>query len=158
MSINDPEIIIRTATNADCENVRRLVFGVLREYGLEPSPEGIDSDLNDIEANYIIRGGTFEILEDLDGNLLGTVGLYPFDDDRIELRKMYFLKKLRGRGFGKKMLQRMIDFAREKGYRQIVLETAGVLKEAIGLYKKFGFIESQEMHAPRCDKSFYLDL
>ncbi len=158
MSINDSEIIVRTATNEDCENVQNLVFGVLREYGLEPAPEGIDRDLNDIEANYIDRGGTFEILEDIDGNLLGTVGLFPFDEERIELRKMYFSKEIRGRGLGKETLQRMIEIARKKGYQQIVLETASVLKTAIGLYKKFGFIETQDKHAPRCDQAFYLNL
>lgn len=158
MSTNESEIIIRTATNDDCENVQNLVFGVLREYGLDPAPEGIDRDLYDIEANYINRGGTFEILEDTDGNLLGTIGLYPFDDERIELRKMYFSKELRGRGLGKKMLRKMIGIAREKGYRQIFLETASTLTEAIGLYKKFGFTETQDKHAPRCDKSFYIDL
>ena len=157
MSIND-EISIRSATNEDCENVRNLVFGVLREYGLEPERGGIDKDLDDIESSYINRGGVFEVLEDDDGRLLGTVGLYPFDEKRIELRKMYFLPELRGKGIGKKTLKRMISTAKDKGYDQVVLETASVLKEAIGLYTKFGFTESIEKHAPRCDKSFYLNL
>ncbi|NNE98771.1 MAG: GNAT family N-acetyltransferase [Pyrinomonadaceae bacterium] len=157
MSISD-EIVVRTATNDDCENVRNLVFGILREYGLEPAPEGIDRDLDDIEANYINRGGLFEVLENKEGKLLGTVGLYPFDEGRIELRKMYFLPEIRGKGLGGKILKRMIEASKKKGYRQIILETASVLKEAIGLYKKFGFIEAHEKHTPRCDQSFYFDL
>jgi len=157
MSKND-EISFRSATNEDCENVRNLVFGVLREYGLEPDRGGIDKDLDDIEASYINRGGLFEVLENDEGKLLGTVGLYPFDKNRIELRKMYFLPDLRGKGIGKKTLKRMIETAKKKGYDQIVLETASVLREAIGLYTKFGFTESIDKHAPRCDKSFYLDL
>lgn len=158
MSINDYEVLVRMATNNDCDNVRNLVFGILHEYGLEPAPDGIDRDLDDLEANYINRGGTFEVLEDENGKLLGTVGLYPLDEDKIELRKMYFAKEIRGIGLGKKTLQRMINIAKEKGFEQIVLETASVLKEAIGLYKKFGFIEMQDKHAPRCDQSFYLNL
>jgi putative acetyltransferase len=158
MSINNEEIIVRPATNQDCQNVKDLVFGVLREYGLDPAPEGIDRDLDDLQASYIDRGGIFEILEDEDGKLLGTVGLYPLDESHIELRKMYFSKEIRGQGLGNKTLQRMIDLARKKGFRQISLETASVLKEAIGLYKKFGFIEKQDEHAPRCDQAFYLEL
>ncbi len=157
MSINE-EIIFRTATNDDCEEVREIVFGVLREYGLRPAPEGIDKDLDDIESNYTKRGGLFEVLTDQSGNIHGTVGLYPLDEKRIELRKMYFLKPIRGKGLGKVTLKRMIETAKEKGYEKIVLETASVLKEAIGLYKKFGFTESIEKHAPRCDQSFYLEL
>jgi putative acetyltransferase len=158
MSTNDPEIRVRPATNADGENIRRLVFGVLREYGLEPAPEGIDRDLDDIEANYINGGGLFEVLEDGDGRLLGTVGLYPLDERSVELRKMYFVREIRGCGLGKLTLKRMIKTAREKNYERIVLETASVLKEAIGLYEKFGFQVLNDKHTPRCDRSYYLRL
>ena len=154
----DREIIVRPATNSDCKNVQNLVFGILYEYGLNPERDGIDMDLSDIESNYIDRGGIFELLEDKDGKLLGTVGLYPLDKKRIELRKMYFLPELRGQGIGKTTLERMIETAKKKGIEQIVLETASVLKAAIGLYIKFGFQEAIDKHAPRCDKSFYLNL
>lgn len=157
MSMID-KISVHSATNGDCEDIRNLVFAILREYGLESAPEGIDKDLDDIEANYINRGGVFEILENSDGELVGTVGLYPLDEKRIELRKMYFVKEIRGQGLGKKILKRMIETAKEKGFDKIVLETASVLNEAIGLYKKFGFIETKGKHAPRCDQAFYLDL
>ena len=153
------EILMRPATNADVENVRNLVFNILREYGLEPEPGGTDTDLSDIEANYIKRGGLFEILEDADGNLLGTVGLFPLDTQTVELRKMYFDKDLRGRGFGKKTLERMIEKARELGFKKIYLETASVLREAVGLYEKYGFQPTlQGIHSARCDTAYFLDL
>ncbi|MGI8545033.1 MAG: GNAT family N-acetyltransferase [Aridibacter sp.] len=154
----DDKISTRSATNDDCQNVKNLVFGILDEYGLEPEPDGIDKDLDDIEANYVNRGGLFEVLENKDGKLVGTVGLFPLDEKRIELRKMYFAKEIRGMGLGKKTLKRMIKIAEEKDYEQIVLETASVLREAVGLYKKFGFVEAEDKHAPRCDQSFYLNL
>lgn len=149
---------IRSATNADCENVQNLVFGILREYGLKPEINGIDRDITDIEKNYLKRGGVFEIIEDSGGNLLGTVGLFPLGNKTIELRKMYFSKDLRGRGFGKLALERMIETAKTLGYEKIVLETASVLKEAIGLYEKYGFAEAKEKHTPRCDKSYFLEI
>jgi N-acetylglutamate synthase-like GNAT family acetyltransferase len=156
---DDSEISIRSATNSDCENIQKLVFGVLREFGLTPEPGGTDTDLNDIETEYIKRGGLFEILEDKDGNLLGTVGLFPLDDETIELRKMYFDKSLRGRGFGKKILERMIEKSKESGFKKIYLETASILKEAVGLYEKYGFEPTTEgIHSERCDAAYFLDL
>lgn len=152
------EIRFRAATNDDCEAIKQIVFGVLGEYGLKPSPATTDSDLDDIEAGYIRRGGVFEVLETADGRILGTVGLYPMNEETVELRKMYFAKELRGRGLGKQALQRMIAAARELGFQQIYLETNSVLKEAIGLYRKFGFIETDEKHADRCDQAFVLKL
>ena len=149
-----PEIFMRLATNEDCGRVQALVFGVLREYGLEPDPDGTDRDIADLEAHYTNRGGTFELLEDAAGNLLGTVGLYPMNEDTIELRKMYFSKDLRGRGVGKQTLRRMIEKARALGYKKIYLETASVLREAVALYEKFGFVPTDEKHTPRCDAAY----
>ena|SRR5215213_1304401 len=153
------EILIRPATNEDCASVQNLVFGILREYGLTIETSGTDADLADIEANYLHRGGVFEILEDAAGNLLGTVGLYPLDAETVELRKMYFDKKLRGRGVGKKMLERMIETAKSLGYKRIYLETASILKEAAALYEKYGFQPTTEgMHSARCDAAYFLEL
>ncbi len=153
------EIFVRSATNADSENIKNLVFGVLNEFGLTPEPDGTDADLNDIETNYFQSGGLFEILEDADGKLLGTVGLFPLDDETVELRKMYFDKSLRGRGFGKKTLERMIEKSREMKFKRIYLETANVLKQAVGLYEKYGFEPTTEgIHSKRCDAAYFLDL
>lgn len=52
----------------------------------------------------------------------------------------------------------MIETARHLGYKQIYLETAGILKEAVGLYKSFGFQPTCEKHTPRCDQAYFLDL
>lgn len=156
---NTREITVRSATNEDCENIQKLVFGVLREYGLTPEPNGTDADIFDIETNYINRAGLFEILEDANGKLLGTVGLFPIDEETVELRKMYFDKSLRGLGIGKKTLERMIEQAREMKFRRIYLETANVLKEAVGLYEKRGFEPTTEgMHTARCDAAYFLNL
>lgn len=159
MMFEESKISVRSATNADCEKVQNLVFGVLREYGLEAEQNGTDADLSDIETYYIKSGGLFEILEDANGNLLGTVGLFPLNDETVELRKMYFDKSLRGRGFGKKMLERMIERARELKFKTIYLETASILKEAIGLYEKYGFKPTLDgIHSKRCDAAYFLDL
>lgn len=154
----DSEIIIRSATNDDCERVQTLVFGVLREYDLELDLDGTDKDIADIETFYINRGGIFELLEDAQGNLLGTCGLYPLNNETVELRKMYFAKDFRGRGFGNKIMQRMIEKSRDLGFRKIYLETASVLKEATHLYEKFGFQPTEEKHTPRCNAAYFLKL
>jgi putative acetyltransferase len=65
---------------------------------------------------------------------------------------------LRGQGYGKQTLERIITRARELGFKQIYLETNSVLREAIGLYKKFSFVETDEKHAARCDQAFILEL
>src|SRR3982074_2542316 len=109
-------LTIRSATNNDCKRVAELVFGVLGEFGLAPDAETTDADLQDIEANYLHKGGVFEVIEDEQSNLLGSSGLYPVNKTTCELRKMYFISSARGRGLGKLVLERAIARARALGF------------------------------------------
>ncbi len=133
---------IRPATNADITAVKNIVFSVLTEYGLQPSESGKDHDLDDLEANYFQQNGFFGVLEF--GTLMkavGTFGLYRLEDDVCELRKMYLVPECRGRGAGIFMLESAMYIAKETGCVKMVLETISPLKEAISLYKKYGFRE-----------------
>lgn len=150
---------IRPATNADGPRLQALVFGVLREYGLEPDPSGTDTDLLDVEGFYQAPGGMFEVAEE-DGRLLGSVGLMVRGDGTCELRKMYLAPEARGHGLGKQFLERAIAHARQAGCRRVDLETAAVLKEAVGMYTRYGFKEVTlpEHAATRCDAAYSLEL
>ena len=150
---------IRSATNEDANAIREIVFVALEEYGLMTEHEGVDADLDDIERNYISAGGLFDVVEDDDGNLIGTLGLYPKGNGVCELRKMYLIPEVRGRGLGKRLMDRALDRARKLGFGRMELETASVLVEAIGLYKRYGFkpINPENLCA-RCDQAFALDL
>ena len=96
---------LRPANNRDCEKVTELVYGVLREYDLKPDPAVTDVDIKDIEHSYFERGGTFYVLEEKDGSIIGAYGLYPLDRQTCELRKMYLHSSYRGKGLGKLLLE-----------------------------------------------------
>ncbi len=150
---------LRPATNSDCEPVRNLVFTVLDEYGLKPDPGCTDADLDDIEQSYLVRGGVFRVLEDKDGAIIGSYGLYPTEPGVCELRKMYLRREHRGQGRGRRLLEDALTCARQAGFRRITLETASVLKEAIRLYERYGFKPSKADHLScRCDQAYVLDL
>lgn len=158
----DQAFDLRPATNADAESVRRLVFSVLREHGLDPDPSGTDADLFDIETTYLRAGGSFDLLVNTRGTVVGTVGLAPLGEGRCELRKMYLDKAYRGRGLGKRLLRHALERARQLGFRRVELETIGVFQAAIGLYESFGFRPFVPEHVSagpgRADRSYFLDL
>ena len=148
---------LRPATNADAAAVRDVIFAVLREYELTPDPAGTDADLGDIEASY--GGGIFDVLEDEDGTIVGTVGLHRIDDATCELRKMYLAREARGRGLGKRLLDHALARARALGFRRVVLETATVLREAIAMYRRRGFTRYvPATMSKRCNEAYALDL
>ena len=150
---------LRPANNKDCEKIANLVYDVLKEYNLKPDPEATDADLKDIEHSYFERGGTFYVLEEKDGSIIGAYGLYRVEKQTCELRKMYLHSAYRSRGLGKFLLDSALLEARQLGFKRMILETASVLKEAISLYKSYGFVEYQPEHlSSRCDQAFILEL
>ncbi|MGE3724625.1 MAG: GNAT family N-acetyltransferase [Candidatus Sericytochromatia bacterium] len=149
----------RAATNRDAVAIQKLVFSVLNSYGLTPDPEGTDTDLNNLEQAYFQSGGYFGVIENPETKIVGSFGLYPLDSQTAEVRKMYLLPEVRGQGLGKASLTRLLDCAQAKGFQRLHLETNRVLKEAIALYLKFGFLPLEgHVHSGRCDQAYYLDL
>jgi putative acetyltransferase len=150
---------LRLAGNKDCEYIAQLVYGILKEYGLKPDPDCTDADIKDIESSYFDRGGAFFVLEAEDGLIIGAYGLYPIDKQTCELRKMYLHKAQRGKGLGKFLLEDALAKAGLLGFDRMILETASILKEAISLYKSYGFVEYKPQHmSSRCDQAYKLDL
>ncbi len=149
---------LRPANNADSERIKTVVFTVLNEYGLKPDSNSTDKDLDSIEESYFSNNGFFGVVE-IEGLVVATVGLHKIDASTCELRKMYSLPSQRGRGLGKSIMEFALSKAKELGYTRVILETASPLKEAIGLYKKYGFKEFSPEHlSARCDQAFELYL
>ena len=148
---------VREAQPEDGPAIRQLVFTVLKEYGLQSDPEGTDQDIQDTTSSYMKRGGTFRVIVNPAGQILGCGGLYPLQPGEAEIRKMYLVPSVRGLGLGKRMLRGLLEFGAAQGIDTVSLETASVLKEAIGLYRSFGFEPACRGHlASRCDQAFVL--
>lgn len=153
------EFRFREATAEDGPIIRSIVASVLAEYGLPSDPEGIDADLADVVSGYRDRGGSFRVLSDADGAIVGCGGLYPVTEKEAEIRKMYFLPPARGLGLGRRLLDDLIALATERGFERVVIETASVLKEAVSLYRRRGFVPFTHAHpAGRCDQAYVLEL
>ena len=153
------EFNIRSAANEDSGDIKSLIFGILEEYKLSIDPETTDRDLDDIEESYTNNNGIFDVVVNPDGIIIATTGLFKINETTCELRKMYLLKEYRGMSMGKFLLDHSIEEAKKLGYKKIVLETASVLKEAIGLYEKYGFKHYEPDHlSGRCDQTYYLSI
>jgi putative acetyltransferase len=144
---------LRDYRPGDEDDVFRIVKYVLAEYGLATNPEKTDADLKDIHQSYMLGGGAFRILES-NGRTIGSYGLYANTQESCELRKMYLLPEFRGHGFGKKMMEDALRMAKILRFIEMTLETNSRLKEAIGLYKAYGFTEFTPNHlSDRCDSA-----
>ena len=69
------------------------------------------------------------------------MALIPRENGVYELNKMAVNKELRGNGIGNQLINFIIDFAKNKKYKSVILYSNTVLKNSIHLYNKFGFKE-----------------
>jgi GNAT superfamily N-acetyltransferase len=74
-----------------------------------------------------------------DGEILGSVFVMPEDEVTARLRVLYVESSARGLGLGRKLVDLCIAFAREAGYRKMVLWTHSNQKSARKIYQAAGF-------------------
>jgi DNA-binding MarR family transcriptional regulator/GNAT superfamily N-acetyltransferase len=87
-------------------------------------------------------------IAELDGEPAGSVFVVKVNKTTAQLRLLLVEPRARGRGLGKRLVQECIAFAREKGYRKLVLWTQSGLLAARGIYKGCGFeLKKTETHA-----------
>lgn len=151
--------LIRSWQESDRIPASEVIRSVLAEYGLGWEPEGADRDVLQIEECYIATGGEFWVIE-YQNQIVGTGAYYPIErgQQAVEIRKMYFLPQIRGLGLGKYLLKQLEASITERGFKQVWIETATVLKEAVKLYENNGYQPATGVETARCDRVYYKDL
>ena len=95
-----------------------------------------------------------------DGERLGCVFVVKQTPKIAKLRLLIVEPRARGTGLGRKLVEACIAFAREKGYRKLVLWTHSHLAAARAIYAKTGFrkldrTESHRDFGPRAVSEFW---
>lgn len=72
---------------------------------------------------------------------VGCGAFKPFNEEAVEIKRMYVPPALRGKGIASFILNSLEAWAKENGYKKSILETGLKQPEAIALYKKNGYIQ-----------------
>lgn len=129
---------------ADAPAVRDLHVLALRSTGAFIETDATrewDSDLDDIEAAYLRTGGEF-LVGLVDGAIVAMGGLRLNDDGSATLKRMRVHPGFQRRGYGRELLRRLEDAARERSVTRIVLDTLPVQGAALALYSSNGYVET----------------
>lgn len=149
------DFMIRSWQPEDREEAAKIIGSVLAEYNLNWEPSGADRDVLEIEEFYHKKGGEFWVVES-GGKLVGTAAYYPVNrgNKAVEIRKMYLLEEVRGKGLGKFLLEELEKAIRKRNFAMIWVETASVLKEAVKLYETNGYESATGVETLRCDRVY----
>jgi putative acetyltransferase len=143
------EFIIRPILPEDCPGVATLIRTVMPEFGAcGPGFAIHDPEVDDMYSAYTRARHVYYVITD-GKQILGGGGVAPLtgeEETTCELRKMYFMKEIRGKGLGQKVMDLSLMKAKEFGFRECYLETLKTMEKAQILYRKNGFLP---ISAPR---------
>jgi GNAT superfamily N-acetyltransferase len=108
-----------------------MIARLVAEYLEDPDP--------DREAAWVAE---------LDGRRVGSVYCVRHSDEVAQLRLLFVDSEARGHGVGRLLVERCIDFARERGYERMMLSTVSPLESARRIYEAAGFRQTKEEPDP----------
>lgn len=133
------QLQIRPFCAADQEPAKQLILAGLGErWGWIDST--LNPDLNDIALTYAT--GIF-LVAHFDDAVVGTGALMPEvtgeGKDALRVVRMSVRTDLRRNGIGRRLLDALLEWARQSGCYHIVLETTSTWTDAVRFYRRYGF-------------------
>ncbi|MDT3427405.1 ribosomal protein S18 acetylase RimI-like enzyme [Paenibacillus forsythiae] len=77
----------------------------------------------------------------LDSRPVGCGAIKKLDEAHVELKRFFVEPEFRNRGIARRIVRRLEEEAAKQGYQGIKLETGDQQTEAVGFYKKNGYVE-----------------
>lgn len=135
-------MIIRLIEKKDDEAVARIIRATLEEFGAnQPGTVYYDQNIWTLSDLLNNNGSVYFVIEE-DNKILGGGGIFQtkgLPQNTAELVKIYTVPETRGKGYGKLLITKCLEFARQAGYEYVYLESMEELSKAVGLYEKLGF-------------------
>lgn len=135
------DILLSQADSPELVATARALF---REYseaiGTDLEYQGFAAELAALPAPYTSPNGAL-LVAHVGSDVAGCVGLRPLDERTGEMKRLYVRPAYRGWSLGKRLVEAVIQAARQAGYSELRLDTLPSMASAQALYHRLGFVE-----------------
>jgi GNAT superfamily N-acetyltransferase len=130
----------------DVPQILALIGEIFQEYGCQLDAENEDTHLLDPGPYFRARGGEFWVVE-VHEVVRATAAVF-LHETAGELKCLYVHPTLRRMGWGRRLVELAMDWARRAGRRQFILWSDTRFVQAHALYRRLGFREFgvRELH------------
>jgi Acetyltransferase (GNAT) family. len=121
-------------TNSDNQDFQKLVFELDKDLAIK----------NGATNNFFSQYNKIDLIQHVvvaykAGAAAGCGAIKEYESGVMEVKRMFVLPGMRGKGIAGKILAELQVWTKELGYSKCILETGDKMIEAIGLYKKNNF-------------------
>lgn len=128
--------------------VARLFMGYAASLPVDLGYQDFASELAGLPGKYAEPAGALLLARDDGGAALGCIALRPLDAGVCEMKRLFLVPEARGLGLGRALAEAIIAAARDRGYRELRLDTLPSMASAIALYEGLGFRRIAPYYTP----------
>lgn len=140
------------------DQARELFLEYGQSLGFSLCFQGFDKELAELPGDYAPPDGRLLVAE-FEGQLAGCVGFHKLEQRICEMKRLYLRPGFRGKGLGRVLAERIIAEARSIGYERMRLDTVEpVMKDAVAMYRRFGFREIAPYRVNPMAGAMYMEL
>ncbi|XP_017377429.1 N-acetyltransferase 8 [Cebus imitator] len=104
----------------------------------------LHTDMSDITKSYLSERGSCFWVAESEEKVVGMVGALPVDDPTLREKQLQLFHlsvdtEHRRQGIAKALVRTVLQFARDQGYSEVVLDTGTIQLSAMALYESMGF-------------------
>jgi ribosomal protein S18 acetylase RimI-like enzyme len=155
-----PELlaISQVQTRAQIDHARELFVEYAQSLGFSLCFQNFDQELAGLPGDYAPPDGRL-LLAEHDGKIAGCAALHRLDATSGEMKRLYVRPAFRGLRLGRILAERILAEAKSIGFQRIRLDTvAGVMDDAIALYRRLGFREIEPYRQNPIAGALYMEL
>lgn len=140
------------------DQIKTLIAEYARSLDRDLSFQDFDKELADLSAKYLPPNGRIFAAVTENGVVIGCVAYRKHNYERCEMKRLYVRPEYRRCHAGGKLVEEVIRSARADGFSEMVLDTIKPLENAVRLYKKYGFEETEPYYANPMKDVIYMKL
>jgi putative acetyltransferase len=137
---------------------RDLFLEYANSLGFSLCFQNFDQELAALPGDYAPPTGRL-LLATSNGHPAGCVALHKLQEDICEMKRLYVRPQFRGKRLGHELAKKLIEEARQIGYKYIRLDTVEpVMKTAVEMYRHLGFREIPPYRPNPIADALYMEL
>ena len=143
-------------TEDEISKAKELILEYMRWLNIDLCFQDIDDELANFPKKYSPPEGEFIIAKN-NNKVIGIVGIKNLENNICEMKRLFVKDEYKNKGIGKELVGEIIEEAKIRNYKKIMMDTLNTMEKALKIYYKYGFYEIKKYYNNPYEGVIYLE-